>query len=57
MDLRIRKLELSIHYDCLFWPYCMFRRMQEPGAQRYFGHKWFLIIHVLWWEIQILESA
>lgn len=53
----IRKFDFSACYDRLFWPYHKYERFDSAEEARYFGTKWFLLLHVLWWEIVISESV
>lgn len=49
-----RKIDISVTYDGWFKPYIMHRRFDEAFA-RYAGHDWFVIIHVGWWELQVVR--
>lgn len=53
--MNIRNLRLEASYDQLFRPYVMFRRSRNEDAARYFGHRWYLMVHILWWEVYLLE--
>lgn len=50
-------IKLSIDYDGLHRPYCMYRKSKSPEAARYFGSRWYFLIHILFWEIVIWELA
>lgn len=38
----------------LHWHY---GKYDNEWQAEYYGHKWFLIIYILWWEIQILDAV
>lgn len=53
----IRKFDFSACYDRLFWPYCKYEWLGYAEEARSCGTRWYLLIHVLWWEVVISESV
>lgn len=53
--MRLGNFRLDIDYDRLFYPYYMFRRYPSDDIAKYYGHRWFLLVHILWWEVCLLE--
>lgn len=47
-------LDFSVSYEGWFKPYYMFSKLNVESAE-YFGHKWFLLVHVGWWEFVLCE--
>ena len=49
------KIRMSIDYDGWFRPYYMFRRSKSRMEAEYYGQVWFLLMHILFWEVVIWE--
>lgn len=53
--MNLFNLRISIDYDGWFRPYAIFRRL-DNGSAKYYGHRWYLLFHLLWWEVAIYEA-
>lgn len=47
-------MKFEIVYDKLFYPYYIYRELTDEQS-KYYNHKWFLLIHILFWEITIYK--
>lgn len=55
--MRMGNYFLRMERDRLFRPYIMHRTIGDLAAIKYFGHRWFILVHILWWEVQFGELA
>ena len=56
--MNIRNLRFDANLDDWYWPpYVIFRRMQPEEVARYYGHRWYVLIHFLWWEFSVDEAC
>lgn len=57
MTIRVGKYDMSIFLDSYHRPYCMSGAYDNVESAKYFGYKWYLLFHVLWWEFIITEPC
>lgn len=49
-------MHLDIALSRLYWPYVMFRRI-PPERQRHKGHRWYVLMHLLWWDVYVYRGC
>lgn len=36
------------------YPYIKYAKLGDD-ASKYFGHKWYVAIHILWWDVMLVK--
>lgn len=56
--MNIRNLRFSATLDGWHWPpYAMFRRYPSVMMAQYYGHRWYVLAHLMWWEFTLDEAC